>query len=190
MRGVGDELALALDSRLGLVAGGVELAQHLVQGPRQLGDLVLVLGLGDPQGRVAGTGDLRAVPVRLAIGRIVRWRRPCRRSRRAGCRRGHRSRGRARAGRSSCRARRVPRVLDVERAVRARLRSGAWASATVEVADAAQPPVLAGGPSGISLLASRALPSTLTTRITASLAARARPGRDDRESPPCRRRRY
>ena len=57
-RGVGDELALALDRALGLGPGGVELAQHLVEGAGELGDLVVALRLGDPAGGVAGGGDV------------------------------------------------------------------------------------------------------------------------------------
>ena len=58
VRGVGDELALGLDHLLGLAAGGVELAQHLIERLGELADLVLGLGLRQPQRRVAGGRDL------------------------------------------------------------------------------------------------------------------------------------
>ena len=47
-----------LDHLLGLAAGGVELAQHLVERLSQLGDLVLGLGHRQAQRRVAGVRDL------------------------------------------------------------------------------------------------------------------------------------
>ena len=42
-------VALRLDHLLGLRAGGVELAKHLVERARELGDLVVGLGLGQAQ---------------------------------------------------------------------------------------------------------------------------------------------
>ena len=58
MRGVGDELALLLHRPLALGAGGVERAQHLLQGPGQLADLVVDRRLGHLPRGVAGGGDL------------------------------------------------------------------------------------------------------------------------------------
>ena len=58
MRGVGDELALALEHRLGLAAGGVERAEHALQRPRQLVDLVVGLGTGEMEAGIAGPLDL------------------------------------------------------------------------------------------------------------------------------------
>ena len=72
MRGVGDEVALRLDHLLGLRAGGVELAKHLVERACELGDLVVGLGLGQAQrgSRVAAIS--RAAAVSEEIGRIAR----------------------------------------------------------------------------------------------------------------------
>ena len=58
VRGVGDELALLLHRRLALGAGGVERAQHLLEGPGQLADLVVGLRLRHVARGVAGVGDL------------------------------------------------------------------------------------------------------------------------------------
>ena len=49
VRGVGHELALAIERRLGLRARRVQRAQHLLQRARQLGHLVVGLGLGQRQ---------------------------------------------------------------------------------------------------------------------------------------------
>ena len=58
VRGVGDELALARERRLALVAGGVQCAQHRLERARQLCNLVLGLGLGYAQRGIARTLDL------------------------------------------------------------------------------------------------------------------------------------
>ena len=58
MGGVGDELALLLHRLLALGPGGVERAQHLLQGAGQLADLVVGRGLRHVAGGVAGVGDL------------------------------------------------------------------------------------------------------------------------------------
>ena len=59
VRGVGDELALAREHRLGLAARGVELAEHALERARQLGDLVVGLRLGHAARGVARARDLR-----------------------------------------------------------------------------------------------------------------------------------
>ena len=58
VRGVGDELALRCIACSRSVARRVERAEHLVERPGELGDLVVGLGLGDPPRGVAGRGDL------------------------------------------------------------------------------------------------------------------------------------
>ena len=58
VRGVGDELALARERRLALGAGRVQRPEHRFERARQLGDLVLGLGVGDAQRRVARALDL------------------------------------------------------------------------------------------------------------------------------------
>ena len=58
VRGVGHELALARQGRLGLRPRGVQRGQHRVQGPGQLGDLVLARRLGNAPAGVAGALDL------------------------------------------------------------------------------------------------------------------------------------
>ena len=58
VRGVGDELALAVEHRQGVAARGVERREHSLQRPGQLGDLVLGLGMGDAAARVPGALDL------------------------------------------------------------------------------------------------------------------------------------
>ena len=73
VRGVGDELALRVDHALRLVAGGVELPEHLVERRRKLGDLVLGLRLAAcvrAGSRVVAIS--RAVVVSAAIGPIAR----------------------------------------------------------------------------------------------------------------------
>ena len=72
MRGVGDELALRLDHLLGLGARGVELAEHLLQRPRQLADLVVALGLGMRSEGSRVVAISRAAAVSEEIGRIAR----------------------------------------------------------------------------------------------------------------------
>ena len=72
VRGVGHELALAGEHRLGLRAGGVELAQHSLQRARELGDLVVGLRLGHAAGGVARARDLGGGRGELAIGAIAR----------------------------------------------------------------------------------------------------------------------
>ena len=57
VRRVGDELALPRQRRLRLRARLVQRVEHPVQGPRQLGDLVLGLRMGDPARGVAGALD-------------------------------------------------------------------------------------------------------------------------------------
>ena len=54
MRGVGDELALALEHRLGLAPGAVEGLEHAGERARQHRDLVLRLGAGELSARVPG----------------------------------------------------------------------------------------------------------------------------------------
>ena len=58
VRGVGDEPALAREHRLGLATRGVQLAEHALQGARELGDLVVGHGLGHRARGVAGARDL------------------------------------------------------------------------------------------------------------------------------------
>ena len=58
MRGVGDELALRLHHLLGLRACRVELAKHLVERPRELGDLVVGVRASGGAARVPGARDL------------------------------------------------------------------------------------------------------------------------------------
>ena len=60
VRGVGDELALAGEHRLGLAARRVELAQHPLERPRELCDLVVGLRLGHRRAR--GRGCARSPP--------------------------------------------------------------------------------------------------------------------------------
>ena len=79
VRGVGDELALARERRLGLAARGVERAQHALERQRQLGDLVVGLGVRDPLRRVA-----RALDRARRIGQPRDRRHRARRGRQAG----------------------------------------------------------------------------------------------------------
>ena len=73
VRGVGDELALLLHRPLALGAGGVERAQHLLQGHGQLADLVVGARLRHvARGVAGGRRSARAVAVSEAIGRIAR----------------------------------------------------------------------------------------------------------------------
>ena len=73
VRGVGDELALAVEHRLGLAARGVERAEHPLQRPRELGDLVVGLGRGEIRGSGRACARSRApASVSSAIGRIAR----------------------------------------------------------------------------------------------------------------------
>ena len=73
VRGVGHELALALQRRLGLAAGGVELAQHVLQRVGQLRHLVLGLRAWGGRWRGRGCAPPRGRRwVRPAIGRIAR----------------------------------------------------------------------------------------------------------------------
>ena len=58
VRGVGDELALAIEHRLGIRLGSVERRQHALQRVRQLGDLVFGLGVGEAKPRITGAADL------------------------------------------------------------------------------------------------------------------------------------
>ena len=58
VRRVGHELALALERRLGLVARGVELAEHVLEGVREVSHLVVGLRLRQRDARVARAGDL------------------------------------------------------------------------------------------------------------------------------------
>ena len=60
VRGVGDELALSLHHLLGLRAGRVELAEHLVERARQLADLVVGLRHRQPAARGRGSSRPRA----------------------------------------------------------------------------------------------------------------------------------
>ena len=72
VRGVGDELALAVQRRLRLAARVVERREHRLQRAGQLGDLVLGLG---PRDRRAGSRERstwRAAAVSSAIGSIAR----------------------------------------------------------------------------------------------------------------------
>ena len=57
VRGVGDELALLAHRSFALGAGGVERAQHLLQGFGELTDLVVGLGHRHIAGGVAGVAD-------------------------------------------------------------------------------------------------------------------------------------
>ena len=71
--GVGHELALALERRLGLAPRGVELAQHVLQRVGQLADLVVGHGAWAgawPGSRVRATS--RAARVSPAMGRMAR----------------------------------------------------------------------------------------------------------------------
>ena len=73
VRGVGDELALALERGLGLAARGVERPEHPVQRAGQLGDLVVGLAAGAPAARGRASARSRARPsVSCVIGRIAR----------------------------------------------------------------------------------------------------------------------
>ena len=72
VRGVGDELALGLHHLLGLGAGRVELAKHLVERAGELGDLVVGLGLGIRREGSRVVAISRAAAVSAAIGRIAR----------------------------------------------------------------------------------------------------------------------
>jgi hypothetical protein len=124
VRGVGDELALARERGLRLVARLVERAEHALQGQRQLGHLVARLGVRDGQRRVARARD-RAGGVRQP------------RDRRHGARRGgqagqQRQRGaaehaeaeeHAHAVRGRLDVGQLARVLDVEHAVAERDRA-------------------------------------------------------------------
>ena len=58
VRGVGDELALAVEHRLGLAARRIERSEHPLERARELGDLVAGLGVGDVQAGVARALDL------------------------------------------------------------------------------------------------------------------------------------
>ena len=58
MRCVGDELALTLEHRLGLAASGIERAEHAVQRPRQLVDLIVGLHRREMQAGIASALDL------------------------------------------------------------------------------------------------------------------------------------
>ena len=58
VRGVGDELALAVEHRLGVAARRVERPEHPLERAGQLGDLVVGLGVGQAPARVAGALDL------------------------------------------------------------------------------------------------------------------------------------
>ena len=58
MRGVGHELALAVERVLGLAARGAQLAEHGLEGVREVGDLVVGLGLGQGHVGVARAGHL------------------------------------------------------------------------------------------------------------------------------------
>ena len=93
VRGVGDELALAGERRLGLPARGVELAEHALERARELGDLVVglaaagtlrrgVAGARDLARRSGQLGDRRHRAARDRDPREQRQRR-CRRARRA-----------------------------------------------------------------------------------------------------------
>ena len=63
VRGVGDEGALAQQRGLGLRARGPELAEHLLEGVRELGHLVAGRGLGEADaGRVPGSSHLARRP--------------------------------------------------------------------------------------------------------------------------------
>ena len=109
VRGVGDELALARERRLGLAARGVELAEHALERARELGDLVVGLGLGHAAARGRACARSRAaveVSSRDRRHRAARDRHPGeqreRRSRRA-----RRAAGTARRARPSPRSRRA-----------------------------------------------------------------------------------
>ena len=58
VRGVGDELALAVQRALGLVARGLEAVEHGLQRAGELGDLVVGRGLGQRLDGVAGALDV------------------------------------------------------------------------------------------------------------------------------------
>ena len=55
---VGDELPLAVEHRLRVRPGRVQRSQHVLQGPGELGDLVLGLGMGKLLAGVPGPLDL------------------------------------------------------------------------------------------------------------------------------------
>ena len=72
MRGVGDEFALLLHRALAFGPRGVEGAEHLIERPRQLADLVVAIGSGI---RCEGSRVVAiswAVAVSEEIGRIAR----------------------------------------------------------------------------------------------------------------------
>ena len=58
VRGVGDELTLAVEHRLGVRPGGVERAEHPLERPGGLGHLVVGLGTGETAARVPRALDL------------------------------------------------------------------------------------------------------------------------------------
>ncbi len=117
VRRVGDELALALERRLCLVAGVAERGQHPAERARELGDLVVGDRLREGAARVAGALDLTRGGRQLGDRRD----RPARHQRPGGERerraeRGRRGTGSAAARQSRCRpSRAVGRTADNRR---------------------------------------------------------------------------
>ena len=72
VRGVGHELPLAREGRLGLAAGGVERAQHALERARELADLVVGFGRGIATDVSPVRSTRRAASVSSVIGAIAR----------------------------------------------------------------------------------------------------------------------
>ncbi len=72
VRGVGDEVALAVERRLRLLAGRAQLAEHGLERGGEVGDLVVGARLGSLMSVSRVRATSRAARVSPAIGRIAR----------------------------------------------------------------------------------------------------------------------